>query len=215
MHPLVCKIRKNIIHLQKRGVQLRLFWVRAHTGTPGNERADQLAKRAALYKKTRADYGSYPLSYVKRTIRQESITLWCERYAKDLQNKHILYFLPDGQAAFSYARSCRPDRLLTQMLTGHGGFGQYLHRMKLRDSPWCLCEPGTVEDVVHILTECPKYGKLRHDLENEIRTDIQIENLNSLFNVDPHKEIFKKFCRIVVSRACTGNGSTIKWLDLN
>ncbi|GBP05735.1 hypothetical protein EVAR_91927_1 [Eumeta japonica] len=33
---------------------------------------------------------------------------------------------------------------LAQTLTGHGGFSQYLHRFKLKDSPYCACDPAKI-----------------------------------------------------------------------
>ncbi|GBP96402.1 hypothetical protein EVAR_90499_1 [Eumeta japonica] len=43
---------------------------------------------------------------------------------------------------------------LAQTLTGHGGFSQYLHRFKLKDSPYCACDPAKIQDVLHVLEEC-------------------------------------------------------------
>ncbi|GBP46653.1 hypothetical protein EVAR_86905_1 [Eumeta japonica] len=46
---------------------------------------------------------------------------------------------------------------LAQTLTGHGGFSQYLHRFKLKDSPYCACDPAKIQDVLHVLEECPMF----------------------------------------------------------
>ncbi|GBP51626.1 hypothetical protein EVAR_96222_1 [Eumeta japonica] len=42
---------------------VRLFWVRAHAGTVGNERADELVRNAAIKKKAKADYDRFLLIY--------------------------------------------------------------------------------------------------------------------------------------------------------
>ncbi|KOB75196.1 Non-LTR retrotransposon CATS [Operophtera brumata] len=62
-HPLAAEIMRCLRDIRTQGKWVRLFWLRAHAGTPGNERADELAKNAALKKKTRADYSKVPIYY--------------------------------------------------------------------------------------------------------------------------------------------------------
>lgn len=54
------EIKNNIKEPRKKNTILKLFWVRAHIGVEENERADILAKEAALYKKTAPDYDRTP-----------------------------------------------------------------------------------------------------------------------------------------------------------
>ncbi|CAL1677464.1 unnamed protein product [Lasius platythorax] len=63
---------------------------------------------------------------------------------------------------------------LTQLITGHGCFGHYLHRMRKRDSPVCLhctCLDDTVE---HTVFECPAWVDQRLELWTKL--NINIEN---------------------------------------
>ncbi|KAF9413617.1 hypothetical protein HW555_008195 [Spodoptera exigua] len=70
-HPLATHIRKNIRELEGRGKILQFFWVKAHVGIPGNERADELARLAAAQSRVAPAYDRCPVSYVKRRIRRE------------------------------------------------------------------------------------------------------------------------------------------------
>lgn len=46
-HHLILDIKKCIRDIQEDSITVRFFWLRAHAGTPGNERADELAKKVA------------------------------------------------------------------------------------------------------------------------------------------------------------------------
>ena len=55
---------------------------------------------------------------------------------------------------------------ITQMLTGHGAFGSYLHRFKRRSSPACqLCESQS-DTPDHALYHCPKTEEFRPSTES-------------------------------------------------
>jgi hypothetical protein len=65
----------------------------------------------------------------------------------------------------SLASKTRSIGVLTQMLTGHGGFAQYLNRFKCRASPSCICDPECVETVPYILIECTANERERYECE--------------------------------------------------
>ncbi|GBP23736.1 hypothetical protein EVAR_13692_1 [Eumeta japonica] len=70
--PLAREAKRDIFEIVVEGRTVRLFWVRAHAETASNERADELAKQAALTKKTAADYDRFPLSHVNKVISAAS-----------------------------------------------------------------------------------------------------------------------------------------------
>ncbi|GBP00237.1 hypothetical protein EVAR_66467_1 [Eumeta japonica] len=134
--------------------------VRAHAGTTGNERADELARNAALKKKTAADYDRYPLSYAKKVIRAASLDEWQQRYTEGGTGE-ITALLPEwkGRIVPRDSRS-RPD---SANPNGTRRIAQYPNRFKLKDSPYCACAPDKVQDVLHVLEECPIFGRERRD----------------------------------------------------
>lgn len=101
------------------------------------------------------------------------------------------------------------NNAMAQMLTGHGGFREYLNRFKLSGSPFCTCDEETIETVSHILTECPKYGYER--MGCELRTGIALNdrNLKNLIDDDNTRIHFLAFATQTMRKAARANGSTI------
>ncbi|GBP60304.1 hypothetical protein EVAR_26716_1 [Eumeta japonica] len=83
--------------------------------------------------------------------------------------------------------------LMAQTLTGHGGFAQYLHRFKLKDSPYCACDPAEIQDVLHVLTECPMFLWERVALEMEIGVTVGKREFPTIIDDDKIRERFSKF----------------------
>ncbi|XP_018495464.1 uncharacterized protein LOC108864396, partial [Galendromus occidentalis] len=51
---------------------------------------------------------------------------------------------------------------LSQLLSGHGSFGEYLYRIGKTDSPSCtLCHSGPIDDVCHTFEVCADLGPIR------------------------------------------------------
>ncbi|KOB77015.1 Non-LTR retrotransposon CATS [Operophtera brumata] len=179
-HPLAAAIMKCLRDIRTRGKRVRLFWLMAHVGTPGNERADELAKNAALKKKTIADYSKVLISYIRGRIREESIIKWQARYDA----------------------SCMGS---VQVLTGHGGFASYLHRFKLKDSSSCECDPNLEETVWHLLCECPRYGRDRMELEIEIQQKLDKPALREILAHKKSRKPFLAFATRVALAAAIRN----------
>ncbi|XP_037302816.1 uncharacterized protein LOC119193328 [Manduca sexta] len=166
LHPIAFEIKNLLKEAWKRTQKIELFWVKAHVGLEGNERADVLAKEAAQHLKTRAHYDKCPVSFVKRQIRKDSIDEWSRRYADGETASVTKLFFPDAVEAHRVVRRIALDATLTQVFTGHGGFSEYLHRFKCKGSPACQCDPDVQETVPHLLLECPIHAVDRYNLEN-------------------------------------------------
>ncbi|GBP90777.1 Putative 115 kDa protein in type-1 retrotransposable element R1DM [Eumeta japonica] len=104
----------------------------------------------------------------EKVIRAASLEEWQERYAEGGTGEITKCFFPRVEQAYRVLRKTEMTSHLAQTLTGHGGFSQYLHRFKLKDSPYCACDPAKIQDVLHVLEECPMFLRERVALETEI-----------------------------------------------
>ncbi|XP_064072811.1 uncharacterized protein LOC113403591 [Vanessa tameamea] len=194
LHPLAVEIRRNLHRALVQSKIVSLFWIKAHAGLPGNERADCLAKEAALSSRRKPDYDQVPVSFVKRNIREKTLDEWNRRYQSGGTASVTRAFFPDAVKAYKMIRNIKPQGYLTQMLTGHGGFSDYLFRFKCRESPSCLCDPQAVESTLHCLLECPIHQNDRFNLEQKTGVKLDKSNLPDLIDNKEHSTDFMRYC---------------------
>lgn len=206
-NPIAVEVLNSIQRLEGKNKTIQLYWIRAHEGIAGNERADELAKDAALHKKTSPKYDRVPVSFLRYSLRQASIDAWNRRYQDASTGAVTKLFFPDARKSYSVLRKIRMTSLLAQMFTGHGGFRQYLHRFKLAADPYCICDPNTPETVTHLLDECPRFSKQRLDLSFKIGA-FPNANYSEFVTDDDVRRDFLEFAKAVVRTAARANGST-------
>lgn len=209
LNPLAVEVRSHIAAVEARGGVIALHWIKAHVGMAGNERADELAKNAALRSKLAPAYDKFPLSFAKHTIRQKTIQEWQDRYLSSETASVTRLFFKDVRALRKIIGEVGNRNTMAQLFTGHGGFRQYLHRFKLAETPYCACDDQREETVSHILTECPRFGPERWHCEQEMGADISEQNLGNLVNNRKTREIFIRFAESTIRKAGKANGSTI------
>ena len=171
--------------LQKVGKlnHITLAWVKAHIGTPGNEKADQLAKEATT------DPSPPIYSYTPTSVLKSNIQRWqASQTIQELENrggKHTKRVLADPKQSFTdgstddikikitevhrltkfYRTNCRNRqtiRLLTHLLTQQGPNNHFLHKIgkaPTNDCSLCHTAPETIE---HIICKCPATANRRH-----------------------------------------------------
>ncbi|GBP16456.1 hypothetical protein EVAR_72839_1 [Eumeta japonica] len=89
-----------------------------------------------------------------RSLRKMGLSLILERYAEGSTGEITKCFFPRVEQAYRVLRKVEITSQMAQTLTGHGGFAQYLHRFKLKDSSYCACDPAKILEVLHVLQEC-------------------------------------------------------------
>ncbi|XP_063378586.1 uncharacterized protein LOC134665540 [Cydia fagiglandana] len=198
LHPLAVEARDNIRTISHQGKIIALHWIKAHAGLEGNERADELAKGAAADSKRKRDYDQCPVSFVKRNIRMATLDKWNWRYTTGETASITKLFFPDAVAAYGTVRKIEFTSPVTQLMTGHGGFSEYLHRFKCKENPSCICEPGRPESIPHLIAECPQFSIQRHDTENKIGEEIKVENISKIMQNKYIRDTFLEYCKKIV-----------------
>ncbi|XP_045537326.1 uncharacterized protein LOC123721737 [Papilio machaon] len=205
LHPLVGEIRRMVKGCVEAGKEVRLNWIKAHVGVEGNERADQLAKQAAVGVKTKPHYDKVPVSFVKRQLRLDSLDEWNRRYKEGVTASTTRVFFPDAISAYPVLRKLELDPVLVQVLTGHGGFAEYLHRFKCKTSPSCICDPARGESVLHAIVECPVFGRKRVEFETATKEKISLENINNLIRNKESRTKFIEYCKEIANKIIDRN----------
>lgn len=205
LHPLAVATRDALRRCADRGKCVSLFWIKAHAGLEGNERADVLAKEAALRSKRKPDYDRCPMSFAKKMIRLESLGEWNHRYRTGTTASTTKLFFPDAVDAYKTIRGLTMSKELTQALTGHGGFSEYLARFKCKESPSCVCDDDVQESLPHLLLECPQHERARNALEIKMDQKVLRDELPNLIRDKKCRTDFINFLTMVVRFANARN----------
>jgi hypothetical protein len=151
----------------KRGGSLTVEWVPGHYDVEGNKRADKLAK-AAVQLPPNHRRTEVSITHLLREIKAAHDNRWKTRWDNTPAELKGKTYVGDWKRT--------PDRLfledrivcstITQLRTGHGHFGSFLHRMGFRDSDRCTCVAGPRETPQHLLFSCLQYSKTGWQLPN-------------------------------------------------
>ena len=171
---------KRILNkLAEQGNAVTLNWIPGHSGQPGNEIADHLAKRGADLE----DVGSEPRLPVSGCVTKEVAERWknnehTKKWEERSDCRQSKLVLPYAEHEWkNRALSLERDELkvVTQLVTGHANLKRHRHVMGLEENELCqFC--GESQTSIHILTECPEFYELRKSKfgeriisENEIK----------------------------------------------
>ena len=84
---------------------------------------------------------------------------------------------------------------ITQFLSGHGGYRNYLYRFGLDTSPECPTCPHQNEDPEHVVFHCPRFAHERQQVEEETGTRLTIRNIIDMMT--QKKENWDKICEML------------------
>lgn len=129
-----------------------------------------------------------------RTMR-----IWQQRLDESPSGMWTRRLIPNLEAWCSRKHGCL-DFHSTQILSGHGCFGQYLMKIKKEPSSACHHCPAIVDDAAHTAFECPAWNEERIELQNAIGIPVNVNSLVPAMLSCPSKwEAFMRFARRVMT----------------
>jgi hypothetical protein len=158
-----CAYQLNQLVAQRNSVTIR--WIPGHSGFPGNERADQLAKAGSAGSLT----GPLPAAAVPASAITRGIKLWvaklhCSRWNSLLDCRQSRKAVPNPSVQLRKTLLRYPRRTLQAIcmaFSGHGCFTRHRYLQgKYREEMCPFCLSGS-ENAEHFLCHCPAFTKSR------------------------------------------------------
>ena len=161
--------------------------------TPIDIRAKELSR---LYNAQ----GVRPSPEQKAAEREQSIREWQLRWEASSKGRWTYALIPCIEKWVTRSHG-EVDYHLTQILSGHGCFLQYLHRFKLADSPFCPACPNDPESAEHVVFVCNRFAEERRLLEEAIGHPATVNNFTNEMCSSPAKwNAVKSFARSVMMK---------------
>ncbi|XP_018360118.1 PREDICTED: uncharacterized protein LOC108759265 [Trachymyrmex cornetzi] len=164
---LVFEIRDLLRKMVNNGFTINLVWVPGHKGIYGNERADELAREAALRgRRPKFKIPYHDLLALSRDSHKRKFQAYLDHSASYKGQLFDNYYRNTLSKPWFYDKSLNREEIVTisRIRSNHYNLAYSLHRKGIVDSPSCFCGDPR-QDINHIIFYCRlcigKSAKLR------------------------------------------------------
>jgi ribonuclease HI len=170
-HPLIGLIHSTMRDLSlNRLCSVRIIWVKGHSGNPGNDAADRIAKLACNEGVPETEIGTIDLlstQYYKHKLKKAVLAIWQEEWNSSSLGRHTFEITPnisDSHFIHELVNHLKNSSrsLIFQALTGHIPVNNYLCRFHIQTNSACTSCGAPDEDLPHLLVTCPRYSLIRY-----------------------------------------------------
>ena len=152
---IVTQIKNIYLDIINSGYYIKFCWCKSHSGIYGIQ-FDTLAKEATNLSINDSIRKYFPLSHAKIVLKNYFINKWNDLWLNSTNGSVTKRYFPTVYHKVINCNNCfRPNFKLTQILSGHGDYKDYLFRFKFIDNNLCECEK-TAETLFHKLFDCDK-----------------------------------------------------------
>ncbi|XP_040067805.2 uncharacterized protein LOC115318152 [Ixodes scapularis] len=156
---LVYRICEELGEATRVGHTVHLHWVPGHSGILGNTQADQVATDA--YTSNNVQLTPFTKSDAKRYIRCLRNMMSPDTWLKSISEQSLLLLIdPDLRCPVHNYLSRLIETLIHRLRLNVAYTGKFLYRIRQVETPSCRCG-HPVEDVEHIVMDCPRYDQWR------------------------------------------------------
>lgn len=123
------------------------------------------AKQAEALRNTNNEQHTNSSRQLSSEIIIHSIQEWQDMWDTSTKGRWTYELIPNIRLWIE-RRHGEVNYHLTQLLTGHGCFREYLHKYKHAEDPYCLFCKEKTESARHVLMECTRFEDARERLEH-------------------------------------------------
>jgi hypothetical protein len=167
-HDIVQESIRVARKLDKLRAKIYINWLPSHSGIPGNENADRIAKRAALNKQLTLYKVS--LTNIRRKLNRSIIDKWQKDWDQN-KNKGRQYEQLRPKISRKAIKSITDRRTWTayiQLKLGHGYFRSYLYRLSKSETNRCTGNCRGIQSPIHLYLSCQHYRAEQKELKNKL-----------------------------------------------
>ena len=108
----------------------------------------------------------------RRAEAEANLLMQCQQEWDESPSGRWTHSLIPNLGCWLKRKHGEPNYYVTQFLTGHGCFREYLYKYKHVEHPFCLFCVDHIENVEHVFTECPRFNSGRLALEQVLNETV-------------------------------------------